>query len=572
MRVRLGFPIERRELRVASRRPATYFQRLLTPAAVLAFALLFLGGKLQRVNQQEMGREVFAATAWIAWFYAVLSGFTLTSDCLSKEKRENTLGLLFLTRLRSYDIVLAKLLAHSLVALSGLVAALPLLMIPMLSGGLSLKDVGQTAATLLVALLLSLATGLLTSSLFRNGRLATALAFALLVFLSISGFVLITMGSSLASPPWEHASETMGQALLAASPLAAMIQASPHLGSSRLPMLAWPMQVMVQLGLTTMMILAASYFTQRHWQERSGPRFSLAQRLRYWLLFGPAWYRRHLRQRWFAQDPLAWLIIRPWYKKVVIWSVVGIPAGCFASLLWLEGGYVKEGFVWLAWFSLGLFKIALALESSQGLASEIRQEELEALLGTPLSAADYLASHWRALRALFAKPLLALLLLLLTMLLCSGAVSVWKFPRLQAADQIKLWLVYGGLWFIFLLDCWALGWVGLWQGLISRRQLNSGLHTMILVLGSPYILTSLLFFTLLELAQISPQRLLYGQFAYALLFILSVFASVVLGLISRQQVKQNFRALALQHRSGAMPLAWWKRLIFVCSKARLSPT
>ena len=46
-----------------------------------------------------------------AVFYCLLSGVWFTADCLSEEKREGTLGLLFLTDLKGYDVVFGKLVA-----------------------------------------------------------------------------------------------------------------------------------------------------------------------------------------------------------------------------------------------------------------------------------------------------------------------------------------------------------------------------------------------------------------------------------------------------------------------------
>src|SRR5437763_1392894 len=51
---------------------------------------------------------------WAIWVLVPL----LTADCISRERREGTLGLLFLTRLRATDIVFAKTLAQALRALT----------------------------------------------------------------------------------------------------------------------------------------------------------------------------------------------------------------------------------------------------------------------------------------------------------------------------------------------------------------------------------------------------------------------------------------------------------------------
>ena len=45
--------------------------------------------------------------------YCLLEGTRLAADCRGEEKREGTLGLLFLTDLQGYDVVLGKYLATS---------------------------------------------------------------------------------------------------------------------------------------------------------------------------------------------------------------------------------------------------------------------------------------------------------------------------------------------------------------------------------------------------------------------------------------------------------------------------
>ena len=51
---------------------------------------------------------LFTVLNAIAFIFCLLAGVFLTADCLSEEKREGTLGLLFLTSLKGYDVVLGK--------------------------------------------------------------------------------------------------------------------------------------------------------------------------------------------------------------------------------------------------------------------------------------------------------------------------------------------------------------------------------------------------------------------------------------------------------------------------------
>src|SRR4051794_1626761 len=106
-------PIVQRELRAASRRKATFRIRSWTAliAMLVTFAFLigaFFGGS--RTGGALLLQILSAYTA----FLLVSASLFLTADCISEEKREGTIGLLFLTDLHSYDFILGKFIARSL--------------------------------------------------------------------------------------------------------------------------------------------------------------------------------------------------------------------------------------------------------------------------------------------------------------------------------------------------------------------------------------------------------------------------------------------------------------------------
>ena len=90
-------PVVERELRVAARKHGTYWGRMLAAVAgvgVAAWSLVASGGGTQ------VGAVVFETLSAIIFIYCAVSGVLFTSDCISEEKREGTLGLLFLTDLK----------------------------------------------------------------------------------------------------------------------------------------------------------------------------------------------------------------------------------------------------------------------------------------------------------------------------------------------------------------------------------------------------------------------------------------------------------------------------------------
>src|SRR5215469_15069878 len=97
-------PVIERELRAQSRLPFTYNARVIAGFAVIVACAWFA---LTRDLGHGMGGELFVrlnATLFHSiWILAPL----LCADCISRERREGTVGLLFLTPLNARDVVLA---------------------------------------------------------------------------------------------------------------------------------------------------------------------------------------------------------------------------------------------------------------------------------------------------------------------------------------------------------------------------------------------------------------------------------------------------------------------------------
>src|SRR5882762_4511324 len=130
-------PIVERELRVKARQKITHRFRLggALIAMLLVMFMLFMGAAFS--SPQTMGQPTFHTLAWLAFSYCLFEGARNTADCLSEEKRAGTLGLLFLTDLKGYDVVLGKFMATSLNSFYGLLAIFPPLALPILLGGVT---------------------------------------------------------------------------------------------------------------------------------------------------------------------------------------------------------------------------------------------------------------------------------------------------------------------------------------------------------------------------------------------------------------------------------------------------
>src|SRR6266478_4438024 len=122
-------PIVERELRSAARKSGTYWLRFFA-GLVLVGVFLFNLFTNSSLPPSSMAKEMFGMMSGLAFVGCLLAGVFQTADCLSSEKREGTLGLLFLTDLRGYDVVLGKLVSGSISSYYGLLSIVPIVALP----------------------------------------------------------------------------------------------------------------------------------------------------------------------------------------------------------------------------------------------------------------------------------------------------------------------------------------------------------------------------------------------------------------------------------------------------------
>src|SRR5689334_13529583 len=119
-------PVADRELRLLVRQPRTYYARDLAALVVMVICLgMLYAGFGGLMSAASAGRGLFRLLSCIAAVYVLMDGPLRTADCLSQERREGTLGLLFLTDLRGYDVVLGKLISRVAHPAYCLLATLP---------------------------------------------------------------------------------------------------------------------------------------------------------------------------------------------------------------------------------------------------------------------------------------------------------------------------------------------------------------------------------------------------------------------------------------------------------------
>jgi ABC-type transport system involved in multi-copper enzyme maturation permease subunit len=465
-------PIVERELRLAARRRGTYWLRvvaalvgLVIGSGMLLLSLVPFGG------QPQMGGAMFGTLTWLSLAAALSAGLFFTSDCLSEEKREGTLGFLFLTDLRGYDVVLGKLMVTSLRCVFALLAIFPVLATTLLMGGVEVGQFWRTIFALGHALFFSLSVGLFVSAISRQSQKALAgTVLVLILFVgvgpSLDGLLALAGGSSR-------------PLLSLASPGYVFLKA--NYSSSY-----WP-AFLVSQGVAWLLLALACVLLPRTWQERPERTSAKVLNRSYTWRYGGAARRAGLREKLLGINPVMWLAARERGQAFWLWVVALTMLGFFLALVFTKA----SGGWWQGWsmVSNGLWYILYlwaAAKACQFFAEARRNGMIELLLAVPLASPEIVQGPWRALVRMFAKPVLLLLGMQFAASLLTPGAGGGIFG--QVGEPVWWLAVCGAAIGVgrTLATLVALGWFGLWMGLVSKNTLMATLKTIVFVQVLPW--------------------------------------------------------------------------------------
>src|ERR1051326_1993951 len=183
----LLFSIIAREFRSAARKKRMHGLRLLFGGAMATwFCVVALKNTLD--GGEALGRAVYDAIMLPLAYGLMLIAPALAAPSIAQERREDTLGLLFLTKLRPYHIVLAKFTARIVELLWFVLLALPFLALPIWFGGVGHAEVISDVLILLGLAFFWSALGLCASAFFRLATSAFVAALFILAFLDFTLF------------------------------------------------------------------------------------------------------------------------------------------------------------------------------------------------------------------------------------------------------------------------------------------------------------------------------------------------------------------------------------------------
>jgi hypothetical protein len=485
-------PIVARELLVASRKRSTFWVRVV--AAVVA--LLLAAGCLilfQVFGTTAFGSALFGILTWISFGVAFSTGLFFTADSLSEEKREGTLGFLFLTDLRGYDVALGKLLATSLRGSFAFVAILPVLAVTLLMGGVTGVQFWRTCLAVINALVCSLAAGMLVSAVSRDSQKAFGGAFALLLLLAAGG----PTADELLALVAHHG---FGPVFSLSSPWYAFSIANAW-GANPF----W-LGLLVSQAVAWFFLVLASLLVRRNWQEKQTRPVAGLSRLSYAWRYGSARRRLSLRRKLIDRNPVFWLACRERWQAVGLW-ILAILA--LITLLVVLAAEVPPQ-VWVGWsvggglLASGLY-LWVASQAARLFVEARRSGLIELILTSPVDSKDIVDGQWRALWRMFGAPVLVLVAVESAGVWLSQQVT-WGTVANQGGVAISQTLIAVASVAITAVttagNLLALAWFGLWMGLTSKNISLAVLKTIAFVQVVPWFIIQFVALTAVGLVMV----------------------------------------------------------------------
>jgi ABC-type transport system involved in multi-copper enzyme maturation permease subunit len=458
--------IAQRELRVSARRKSTYYAR--GAAALLGIVIggfYLLVFTLIGPSSTSFGHYMFTILAGYALLTTLLAGVFLASDSLSVERREGTLGLLFLTDLKGHEVVLGKFLAISLNAFYGLLAVFPVLALCLLTGGVAGAEFWRTCLALLNILFLSVTGGMLVSSFCQSAYRAMTGSIVLLVTWLVATFAASWTGLDCVNKisPFE--------------PCFFVADAEYFRGAREF----W--ESLAFSHLTGWFFLAWAGCRLRTFvdaSKRSGAWTRVFTRN----LLGSSAARR---TRLLEVNPVLWLLDDSRNLRWLAWL---LSLSAVAVLIFLGDTFGSRApfssslAMWPFYF---LLKIFFAIQACRFFAEARRTGALELICSTPLTMREVVAGQWMLLRRLFLWPLIILLSANLVVLVQAAAKGGGNWGATGSASPFPFELFTFYLNFKVIpntvADFFAIGWFGMWLALcLQRPNMAAGLTILSVVI------------------------------------------------------------------------------------------
>jgi hypothetical protein len=443
-----------REMRIASRRRWTFWSRVVT--SVLSFVcglFLILVSSFQR---QVSGSYLFTVLVFVSFWFCLVQGVRRAAAGISDEKRDGTLGLLFLTDLRPIDIVGGKLFSVAIPLIQPLLAFLPVLAISVLLGGITGGEIFRAALTLASILWFSISAGLFVSSISRKseetGQSTIILILAMLALPRILGWGKFA---------WLHYF----------SPWTAYTNI-PDPGYRVNAHEFWLALLVTNLSSAALLATAAC-FLRRRWEDQPA-----IQKKTLFLGTPKLPLKTKRRAAMLDRNPGEWLASRysmGLFSKGFFVALIGA-LSVIAAIL--ANMFEKAAGIALLSVAALLTLVRLASQASYPLAEAKRSGGLEMLLSTPLNPKCLIAGQIASLRNQF-LPILGMLMI------ASVFIVSYNHGVLELAGSL---IGVGIAWAVLLLLTTTVGAFGMWMGLREKSPNAAFFKTVVITILPCFVL------------------------------------------------------------------------------------
>ena len=464
-------PVIDMEMRSASRRKWTFTIRLLFAIAGAGACLVVL--MLPRLSSREKGQTMLVILSYLSLAFCLIIGGFLTADCVSSEKREGTLGLLFLTPLKGTDIVIGKMVCHGLQVLYGLCATFPMFFIPLLTGGVTWGEVSRILLALGLALFLAASVGMFVSVFAMEARKAMMAALSSVALISALPMLYGMFRWMFRAAP------ATASGLQQLSPIFTVLCAfESSYGTTRGPTLYWGSAIAV-LVLSLGALLAAGSLLG--WVFTSMSSGDVSKRARRAPAVDPSI---------LEQNPYECLLLRNAAEGRSLGTLMRVCIVFFVTMLvasvitthW-QAGFSAAFFTALAVHLLS--KLRFAIETTRPSNTDHSQGGLELLLVTPLAQETILAGHHRAFRLLARKPFTLLIGL---NLILEISLAVFADPLHMDKDAaVAFTSIFVGGMVLAPADFSTLRCLGFINGLKKSTHVRAALKTYAATMLPPWI-------------------------------------------------------------------------------------
>ncbi len=437
-------PIVQRELRLGARDPRLYSRRLrwgFLQAVGACLILLASRGSFR----PSSAHWFFKMLSSLALFLCLLEGLRKTSDAISTEKREGTLGLLFLSTLTGADVVLGKFSAALLRSFSVLLPFLPILATSLLVGGTTLGEFWRVALTLATSLGASLSICLLVSGVSRQKSFVAAL-FVLSALCSFPLLALVAPGQLRMFAPL--------------SPLQ-LIRSAADSSYSRCPRDFWIGFSLLSL-LSLGSLASASIIVPHLWQVRRVSGARSARRGK----------KPSKRRSLLDENPVLWLSYDGAGFILPVVAVALLLIGLLPFFISFSASPPSTQWVLLPAIAALILSLSLYLRVILFVAPSVAEARLSGslnlLLTTPLSVNQIVNGYWLALWKTIRFPCCCLAILIIVSFVNS----------LRSSVPSSVWISKGVV--EALVEIPLLGGVGMWMGLTARTRGSAIFYTFLL--------------------------------------------------------------------------------------------